>query len=226
MEEIDLKEMFTYYWKKKFIIIGLTLLVLALGLGYSIFLKTPMYQSEVTIILVSDTKNASSEMTQIDITMNQKLVSTYSEIIKSRTVLKTVKKDLKLNRSIDSMSGMIQVSGVDNTEIIRIRVSSDDNKEARDIANKLSEVFKKEVERIYNLENVSVIDKAEISTHPYNINPIKDGIIYGLIGVVLSVGIIFIVYYFDNSVKTTEQIEKKLGISVLGTVPKVGKKGK
>lgn len=221
MEEIDLKEIFSYYWKKKLVIILATLLTVLVGLCYSVFLKKPMYKSEVTILLVSE----QTTTTQNDVVLNQKLVKTYSEIVKSRTVLKKVKRSLKLEKSIDTIMGMIQVSNVTDTEILRIRVNSDDYDEAAEIANELSLVFQDEVEEKFNLQNVSIIDKAEVSKKAYNINVVKDAVIYLAVGLVLSCGVIFLMFYFDTTVKTAEQIEKKLGISVIGTVPKMGKRG-
>ena len=85
--------------------------------------------------------------------------------------------------------------------------------------------YLKEIVNIYNLENVSIIDKAELANGPYNVNYVKDSIIYIALGLVLSCGVIFVIYYFDNSIKSVEQIEKHLGIPVIGTVPTVGKKG-
>ena len=82
-----------------------------------------------------------------------------------------------------------------------------------------------EVKDIYNLENVSIVDKAVLAKDPYNINIIKESIIYIALGVVLSCGVIFVIYYFDNTIKSIDQVEKHLGVPVIGTVPSVGKKG-
>ena len=68
-----------------------------------------------------------------------------------------------------------------------------------------------------------MLDKAENVSKPYNVNYIKDNAIYVMIGLVLSCGIIFIFFYFDTTIKTSEEIEKKLGLTVVGIVPKVGK---
>ncbi len=78
-----------------------------------------------------------------------------------------------------------------------------------------------EIQKFYKLNNVSVIDKAENSLNPYNVNYIKDNLIYLIIGLALSSGVIFIMFYFDTTIKTSEEIENKLGLTVLGVVPKV-----
>ena len=81
----------------------------------------------------------------------------------------------------------------------------------------------KKIQKIYNLNNVSIIDKAEDAIAPYNVNYLKDNVIYILAGLVLSCGTIFIFFYFDTTIKSSEEIESKLGLNVIGSVPKVGK---
>jgi len=77
--------------------------------------------------------------------------------------------------------------------------------------------------KIYKLNNVSILDRAEVEKSPYNVNYIKDNIIYVLIGIVISCGLIFVFFYFDTTIKTAEEVEKKLGLTIIGIVPKVGK---
>ena len=224
MEEINLKDFFTYIVKKIPIIICITLLVLLLGIEYAVFLKTPLYSGDTTILLVQDSGN--SNMTQNDVALNQKLVATYSEIIKSRRVLNQVIKQLQLDYTAEALSSKINVSSINDTEIIKISVSDEDAETACVIADTIANVFEKEIVELYNLKNVSIIDEAEIQDHPYNINTVRDLIIFFLAGAVLSVGVVFVFYYFDTSVKSSEEIEAKLGVTVIGTVPLYKRKKK
>ena len=224
MEEIDLTELFSYFLKRAYIIIIAALLCLVVGLTYTIFLKEPLYKSDVNIILVS--KNSQSSSLQSDLAANQKLVATYRELVTSRSVLNEVIEDLDLTYTITELQKMITVQNVNETEIIKITVSSSKPKEAKEIANVIAVKFQDEVKDVYNLENVSIIDKAVIAKEPYNINVVKESIIYIALGIVLSCGVIFVIYYFDNTIKSIDQVEKRLGIPVIGTVPMVGKKDK
>lgn len=221
MEEIDLKELLLFFIKKIKIIIIVTVLVIVAGLGYSLFFKKPLYSGDVTIILVSKSNGVVGSDTQSDVSLNQKLVSTYTNIVKSRAILKQVKENLNLDYSIDTLSSMISVSSVETTEIIKISVSDNDPDEAVLIANNVAEVFEKEITSIYNLENVQVIDKAEADYNPYNIHTARDAIIFALAGFVLSSAIVFIMYYFNNNISSSDMIEKKFGIPVLGNIPLV-----
>ena len=224
MEEIDLVELFDYFFRRAYIIIITALVFLVGGLTYTVFLKEPLYKSDVNVILVS--KNSQSSSLQSEIAANQKLAATYRELVTSRSVLNEVIEDLDLTYTVSQLQKMISVQNVNETEIIKITVSSSKPKEAKEIANIIAVKFQDEVKDIYNLENVSIIDKAVIAKEPYNINVVKESIIYIALGVVLSCGVIFVIYYFDNTIKSIDQVEKRLGIPVIGTVPMVGKKDK
>ena len=178
MEEINLKEVYTYF---KFRILWILIAIVAIvviGNIYTIITRVPMYQSNTTLVLVGESKKGYS---QSDSVLNQNLIGTYSQIITSRTVLSQVIDNLKLKTTTESLSKNITTSSVEDTEIIKITVNSSKRKEAAKIANEVATVFSKEVQDIYNLENVTIIDKAEIATSPYNINYVKDNIIYLMI---------------------------------------------
>lgn len=229
MEEINLKELFDYIKERILIVIIIMLGVLVVGCVYSIFIKTPLYRSTTRLVLVSDSgesSGGSNSYTQSDLQLNKNLVSTYSEIVKSRRILDTVIKNLSLPYTISQLEGNITVSTVKDTEIIRVDVVDPDKGLAADIANEIVKVFGEEIKYIYKLQNVSTVDVAEESEEPYNINVIKDIVIYILVGAALAIGSIFVVYYFDTTVKNAEEIETKLGLPVIGIVPKVKQKEK
>ena len=223
MDEIDLGALLVHFVERLYIIFIVVVICLIGGLGYTVFLKEPLYKSDVNLIIVNKDNNSSA--LQSEITVNQKLASTYRELIGSRRILKQVIDNLELDYTYDKLNDMISVENVNGTEILKITVASKNSKEAKEIANEIALIFQEEVINIYNLENVSIIDKAEISKEPYNINIVKDSIIYIGLGLVLSCGIIFVIYYFDNTIKSVEQVEKYLGLPVIGAIPVVGKKG-
>ncbi len=220
MEEIDLKEMFDYF-KGKIVWILCTMIVFViLGNTYTILSRVPMYRSSTTIVLVSE---HSESYNASELQLNKNLVGTYSEIIKSRKVLEPVIENLNLDYGYGQLKGNVSVSSVTNTEIIKISVSDKDPEVSTKIANEIAKVFTEEIQKIYKLNNVSVVDKAVAETTPYNVNYVKDNIIFLMAAAVASCGVIFICFYFDTTIKTGEDIENKLGLTVIGIVPKVGK---
>lgn len=220
MEEINLKEVYSYFKSRLLWMILAIVVIVIIGNVYTILTRVPMYQSNTTIVLVGESKK---EYSQTDSQLNQNLIGTYSEIITSRKVLQQVIDNLKLKMTVDELSKNITTSSVEDTEIIRITVNNEKKKMAVKIADEVADVFSDEIQDIYNLENVAIIDKAEVAKEPYNINYVKDNVIYLMIGVVLSFGVVFVMYYFDTTIKSSEIVEEKLGLTVIGIVPKESK---
>lgn len=220
MEEINLKDLFNYYVKRIPIIIIVTTIALIIGLIYSTKIQVPMYHGTTTIILVQKQNDKDTSYAyQNELNINEKLVATYSQIIKSRRVLEQVINNLKLKTTPKELAEDINVTAVTDTSIIKVSVSNKDNKEAVMIANGVADVFKKEISNIYNLENVSIVDNAVIEDKPYNVSILKELLIAALAGIVLSCGVLFVIYYFDNTIKTKTDIEELIGLPVLAEVP-------
>lgn len=216
MEEINLKELFDYFIDKiKYIIIA-TLVCCLIGGIYTKFLTVPMYKSSTTVILGSNQEGTG--ITQSDISINNNLVSTYAEIITSRRVLEQVQKELNESYTYKELASEISVSSINNTQIIKITVADNNALNAKIIANLVAKVFTVEVPELYNLDNVHILDVAIEEDEPYNINVAKSSIIGGLLGLVLSSGIFFVIYYFDRTAKSVEQVEEVLQMPILGSV--------
>lgn len=226
MEEIDLKELFEFIKKKIGLLITITVVICLLGCIYGLFIQKPMYKSYTTIILGGNETTASQTITQSDITLNKNLVDTYAEIVKSRRVLEQVIAELDLEETYEELSNKISVSSVNNTEIIKITVSDSNPIEAKNVANVTANFFSKEVVKLYNMNNVNVLDEANEANEPYNINIPKQVIIYFFIGIIIALSILFIIFYFDRTIKSVEQVEQKIKLPILGGVEEYKKGGK
>lgn len=223
MEEIDLKELFDYFKSKIVWVIVIIFAVLIIGNVYTLLTRVPLYRTNASLVLVSENNNTNAVYNNSEQQLNKNLVATYSEIIKSKAVLNDVISNLKLKMTYGELKRKITVEAVENTEIINIYVVDKNAKKASIIANEISNVFVSKINSYYKLNNVTILDKAEIVKKPYNINYLKDNVIYLLVGVVLSCGVIFLFFYFDTTIKTSDEIENKLNLTVIGTVPKIGK---
>lgn len=217
METIDLKDLFDYYKSKMGVVILFITLVGILGCLYGLFIQKPMYKSSTSIVLISEAKD-NSQLTYNDVSVNQNLVSTYSEIVKSKRVLSQVINNLSLNYTYNALSNNIEVSSVTGTQIIKITVTDENSKTAMKVANEIGKVFAKEIPELYNISNVNILDTAEQPSSAYNVNITKQSIIFLFAGLVLGLGVVFVMYYFDRSVKNASQIEDKLKLPVLATV--------
>lgn len=224
MEEIDLKELAIFFKSKIAILVMIIVLICLGGCIYGLFLQIPMYSSYTTIVLGSNTDTDSS-LTQSDINLNSSLIKTYAEVVTSKKVLTQVIDELNLDISYKDLADMISVSAVNNTEIMKIEVSSDNGSDSKKIADTVAKVFISEVSNLYNLENADILDAAEIPDEAYNINVPKLIVICFLIGIVLGVGILFVIFYFDRSIKTVEQVSRRIQLPILGTVQEYRESG-
>ena len=225
MEELDLKELFSIFWNKKTEIILITLIFMVIGVIYSFAFVTPEYKASTTLVLATsnDSKKATTNIdasTQTELTVNSKLVSTYSEIIKRKTVLNQVISNLNIkDLNEETLKNSIKVSSVSDTELIEISVVNKNASYASRIANEIAKVFSKKVAEIYNINNVYVLDEAELPNEPYNINHIKDIVIFAFVGIVLAFIKVLIANMLDNTIKTEQDVEKTSGLLVLAQIP-------
>lgn len=222
MEELDLKDLFNMFWAKKFEIILIMAIAIVIGFIYSYVLLKPEYKSTTSILLAKSNAAQSDDgtITSTEITLNQKLVSTYSDLIKTDKVLTQVINNLQINKTVEQLKKNIQVSAKDDTEIIEISVTDADNEMARRIANEAAQVFITQIaQQYYNMDNVYVVDEARAETEPYNINHTKDLIIFAAAGFVVACIYVLIANMLDTTVKSKEDIEKKLGLTVLTSIP-------
>lgn len=226
MEEIDLKELIEMFLEKKFLIIFVVVLFAILGAVYTTELITPMYQSSTSLVLVqtgSERNQAdnSESITTTDLTLNSKLIDAYKVIANSKTVTNSVIKNLKLDMETEELQQAVSVSSNSEAELI-ITVKSTEATEACKIANELAKVFKDKVTEIYKVENLYVLDVAEVQDEPFNINLIKNIVIFAFVGGVLVAGYILLINMLDTTVKTDSDIEKALGVPVLASIVLTG----
>lgn len=223
MEEINIKVLFEFFLSKIIIIILGTTIAILIGIVYTMFFQEPIYQS-TAVILTGIVE--SDEIVESNLELNSKLITTYTEIIKSKTVLKNVIDTLELECTVQELKDEIDVSKIANTDMISITVKSNEAQKAALIANEIATKFIEQIKKIYNIENVDIIDKAEVESNPIDTNKANSIVTYALIGLTLSVVMVFIIFYLDTTLKCESQIEE-LGLTVLATIPQnIKKEGK
>lgn len=224
MEEINIKDFLDYLKKYVVLIVFITVILLGAVFAYDKVVKKPMYTTYTTIVLVkgenTSLTGSSEAISQSDILLNQNLVSTYSQIIKSKLVLKQVISDLKLDYSISELSKNIKVEALEDTEILKISVSDLKPEKAADIANKIADVFSLEIKKIYKINNVSVIDDAQVSYDVSNNTLKRDLALAILVGVFGTSTLVFIKFYFDDTVKYSENLEQEIKMPIIAKVLK------
>lgn len=221
MEEVDLKEFIMLFWNKKVSIILITIIFMFIGIIYSVGFVTPKYTSSTTLLLAtSESANSKTNtITTSDITLNSKLVSTYSELVKSKNVTRQVISNLWIDETEDELRDSITVSSVKDTELIKISVTDKNATNAYNIANEIAKVFTQKVSEIYNINNVQILDQAEISTTPSNINHAKDVIMFTFVGLFVAIVFVLVTNMLDTTIKSSEEVEKLCNVPVIASIP-------
>ncbi len=217
LEDLDLIKLLEYYKHKKLFLFMFTLFISSIVFTGMVIYQKPLYRTYTTVILGGSGEETVS-LTQSDVTLNKNLLDTYAEVVKSRRVLEQVIQNLGLNMSYDSFGRKVSVSAVNDTEIIKIVVVDKNPSTCQRIADETAIVFTNEIISLYKLGNVHVLDKAVKPVSPYNIHYKKTIIIAFIIGMVVSFGIVFLMYYFDRTIKSVEMVEEITGLPILGSV--------
>lgn len=221
MEELDLKELLMLFWNKKVKILLIVAIFIAIGIIYTIGFVTPKYTSTTSLVLATsnNSQQSSGTITTTDLTLNSSLVSTYRELVTSTSVVRQVISNLGITMEEEQLKKEISVSSVTNTALIKISVTDENSINAAKIANELANVFAEEVTKIYKLDNVYVLDKAEVSETPSNVNHAKDVIIFACAGLVVAVLYVIILNMLDTTIKSAEEVEKQFKVPVLASIP-------
>jgi len=215
--EIDLRELIMTLWSKKLIIILSGMAMALIAVFVSMFVMTKTYESSTKVYMLN--QQSSDMITYSDLQSGSQLTKDYQELITSRTVLGKVISNLDLDMSYEDLAAMVSVEVITDTRILRITITSDDPYEAMDIANSVREESSEQISTVMNIEAVNVIDEANLPDEPSGPSVKRNGILGGLIGIVLAVLGVLAGYILDDTIKTPDDVEKYLGVGVLGSIP-------
>lgn len=193
--------------------------VICSGIVSFYFLHNVYEASAVMIISSPQDTQGSAQLTLNDYTLNLRLVDSYKVLCKTETVLSQVMAETELPMTLEALSKEITVSAENDTEIINISVQDKDPNTAALIANAVAVVFVREIPQIMRMNNVQIIDKAIPNPVPVKPNKMMIIAISGLLGLIISIAIAFLIDYFDVSIKTPEQLAALVGAPVLGNIP-------
>ncbi len=216
---MDIREIIQIVKKRLWIIILSTFIFTAVSAILSFFVLEPVYEANA-LIYVGKKIDAQGTVAYYDLLLGNQLVKDYRELVKSRLVSNTVIKELNLKDTTPGqLARKLSVSLKSDTRLIQIRAQDTNPKMARDIARTITKVFKEKAIALMDVENVQIIDDAEIPR--YAIKPIKklNVAVAFVIGLMTGLGIIFLIEYFDNTVRTPQDIRKNLNLPVIGIIP-------
>ncbi|MGM9912552.1 YveK family protein [Floccifex sp.] len=219
--EIDLLELLGVVWKKVPIIVLMTILFGALVMLYDVAFVTPMYES-VTKITVLEKQN--DKLTSSDLQASTLLTKDYIELVKTRDVTESVINQLGLMSGDEVMTheqllNKMTVESVSDTRMIVIRIEDEDPYMACEIANAVREQATIHIQNVLATQAVNVAEVGNIPVEPISPNVKKDGVLGGLVGAVLTVMVVVIKFLMNDSINTSEDVERYLGINTIGLIP-------
>ncbi|MED1114703.1 YveK family protein [Bacillus paramycoides] len=208
-KEINLKNLFNVIKRKFWIIAVITVLAACIGGIYSIFMKTPLYASSARILIPA----------------NADAIATLKVMIKEPIVLEKVAQQLNSQKSADALNGQVSVGKIEESQVFVITAVDTNPAEAVKIANATASVYKEEANAILNFSNVRILTEAKVQKHPLpiNLNHAKAIEMALAAGLILSVGVVFILDSLDETIKSERSIEKLLPVPVLGSVSQMKK---
>ncbi|WP_407269699.1 YveK family protein [Radiobacillus sp. PE A8.2] len=222
-ETISLKEIFEVLKKRFLLIVSLVVIAGAAGAVVSYFLITPTYQSSSQFIVNQETPSGQNQAIDINqIRTSVELITTYNSIIKSQYILELVSEELEMPIS----AGNISVGSPEGATVVTVSVRDTDPEAAANIANTIFTIFKEEVPDLMNgVDNVNILTEAEPNPNPVNPNPMMNIAIAIVLGAMVGIGLAFLLEYLDNTIKAESDIDKRLGLPVLGVISHVDDKG-
>mgnify|MGYP001057974290 CR=1 FL=1 len=192
-----------------------------LSVVISNFIIVPEYTSSVTMMIskteYEDNKKSSNKM-YYEILANKSLISTYSEILKSRGILNQVINNLELDMNYTSLADKIYIRPIKGTQIISITVLDTNPMRAKDIANETANIFKSSIAEIIKVDNVNILDGAIIANNPIYPNIGRAISFWLYIGAIVG---LFVTYYqnSDKIIKSSDDVKYYFDIPTLGSIP-------
>ncbi|WP_285765484.1 Wzz/FepE/Etk N-terminal domain-containing protein [Peribacillus sp. SI8-4] len=220
-ETISIADIFKTLKKRWKLIMLLTLVAALISGTISFFVLTPVYQSSTQILV--NQKQSENPLDSTQIRSNIDMINTYSVIIKSPAILEKVIDKLALDQSVEQLSEIITINSQENSQVFSLTVQDSKPSEAVQIANTISETFQKEIKNIMNVDNVSVLAKAEVKENPTPVkpNPALNIAIAIVVGLMAGVGLAFLLEFMDNTIKDEKDIETLLELPLLGSIQKI-----
>ncbi|MCI8977694.1 MAG: protein-tyrosine kinase [Lachnospiraceae bacterium] len=216
--EVDLLEILSALLGRVWLILGVGILAAAVSLTISKFILTPTYESTTKIYILN--KSESTTVTYSDVQMGTQLTKDYAELINSRYVLEEVIAKLSLTEmEYQDLLDKVSVHTPADTRIVSITVTDTSPLQAMDIANCIREVAGEHIQNVMDIDAVNVVEEANFPTEKAGPSVLKWTLLGGVLGVFLACAAILAHYLLDDTIKTSEDVEKYLGLSTLALIP-------
>lgn len=214
--EIDLKELFFALLNKWYMIVLSGLLCALIGLTCAMFLIPEKFESKTSIYIYNQQKE---NVTYTDLQTGSTLTKDYEVLVKGRTILESAVEKLGLDLTYSQINSMVSVNVPASTRIVEITVKTTDPYLSRDIADAVREISSKSIAEVMGVDAVNVVETANLPEKKCSPSISKFTLMGGILGIILSSGIVVAMFLFNDTIRTQDDVEKYLGLSTLGIIP-------
>ena len=220
MEEqvISISEIFEALKKRWILIVSITLVATLISGVLSFFVIKPTYETSTKVFIGKEESNVEGYNTN-DIQMYQKLLQTYAETIKTNEVIQAAIKNTNTNLTVEEVKKSLTVTPISDTQILQIKYQNKNPQVAKRILGNITDEFIILAKELVPNGNVRVIEAVQLPENPVAPNKKMNIAIAFLLGLMVSIGLVFLLEYIDNTFKSKENLEKELGIPVIGLIP-------
>ncbi|MDD6293390.1 MAG: Wzz/FepE/Etk N-terminal domain-containing protein [Eubacteriales bacterium] len=219
--EIDLREIFAILLDKLAVIVLAAVLGAAVAFTFTKFLISPVYKARTQVYVTNNKLTTTDQINVSDLQSSNYLTKDYMILVKSNPVLDKVIADLNLKMSTSELAGKISVSTPTDTRILTIAVNDKDPMMAKKIADAVREASKAQIQSVMGIETVNTVEDAKLPESPISPNTKMNILIGFALGFIIAVAVIIIRFMLDDTIKAQEDVEKYLGLSVLGLIPEL-----
>ena len=223
MEEqvISISEIFEALKKRWILIVSITLVATLISGVLSFFVIKPTYETSTKVFIGKEESNQEGYNTN-DIQMYQKLLQTYAETIKTNEVVQAaINSTNNTDLTVPAVKGALTVTPVSDTQILQIKYQNKSPEVAKEILEGITNEFVILAKELVPNGNVRVIEAVQLPENPVAPNKKMNVAIAFLLGLMVSVGLVFLIEYLDNTFKNKEQLERELDIPVVGIIPEI-----
>lgn len=218
-EFIQLRE-FLYLLKKKWaLIVFIIAICLISTIAITKYVIKPVYESKTKVFVGKEINNEST-YDQWEIQMYQQLMQTYVELASTNNLIESALESINLDKDIEDVLENLSVVQKENTQILEISYKSIDSKESFDVVNAITNEFIKVSRDIIPNVNIEIIDDAQIAKEPLTNNLLRNLVVAFIGGCILSVSLVLLMDFFNNTFNSKEDVERNLGLPIIGVIPR------
>jgi len=216
--EIDLLELWFVIRKRLWLILLVGILLGgSAGVGCKLLIA-PKYSSKTQLYIVNKNQSLQS-LSLSDLQLGSQLTKDYMVLVKSRPVIEQVISNLELSMKYEQLLHCLELSNPQDTRILEIKVVYSDPYLAKQIVDEVAKVSAKRISEIMDISEPKVVEEGVVTETPVSPNVKRNALIACAIGILLCGAVIVVRHILDDTIKSEEDIEQRLGLPSLGSIP-------